>query len=310
MDVETAPHEIAEYSGPKLARKFLAEKAPYVATQSLKTGSIITSEVRVDRATGEMSHPLPPTDSYMLCMMLREHPNRTYFEEGRHVSQNHLRRGDLIIHNLLSEPAAVMDVPIHMLLMQIPTTAFREMADQANVPAISELHYQRGQPVLDETVQHIGSVLLHALHTPERVNRLFTDHVMLALAAHTAQTYGGMHTFAQLLKGGLAPWQVKRSKELLASNLAGTTPLHEVAEACGLSLGHFSRAFHKSTGLAPHTWLLQARVESAKAMLRTGNAPLSMIAQACGFADQSHFTRVFARRVGVSPGRWRMTIRT
>jgi len=132
--------------------------------------------------------------------------------------------------------------------------------------------------------------------------------VTLALATHCAQTYGGMQTVSRPLKGGLAPLQEKRSKEMLAGDLTGATPLHEIAGACGLSVSHFSRAFHKSTGLAPHAWLLQARVESAQAMLRSGDASLSMIAQACGFADQSHFARVFTRRVGLSPGAWRKAV--
>jgi AraC-like DNA-binding protein len=92
---------------------------------------------------------------------------------------------------------------------------------------------------------------------------------------------------------------------MIAGDLTGAAPLHEIAEACGLSVSHFSRAFRKSTGLAPHAWLLQARIESAKAMLRKRDASLSAIALACGFADRSHFTRVFTRQVGLSPGAWR-----
>ncbi len=127
----------------------------------------------------------------------------------------------------------------------------------------------------------------------------------LGLGAHVAQTYGGMQARSRPLQGGLAPWQEKRSKEMLASDLAGAMPLSEIATACGLSISHFSRAFRRSTGLAPHAWLLHVRVEGAKAMLRQREASLSMIALACGFADQSHFTRVFTRHVGLSPGAWR-----
>ena len=182
------------------------------------------------------------------------------------------------------------------------------MADQANVPRVSELRYKPGVGVCDDTIKHIGLLLLSALRTPDRISRLFTDHVTLALAAHAAQTYGGMQTISRPLKGGLAPWQEKRSKEMLAGDLTGATPLHEIAAACGLSVSHFSRAFHKSTGLAPHAWLLQVRVEAAKAMLRSGDASLSTIALACGFADQSHFARVFTHRVGLSPGAWRKAV--
>jgi AraC-like DNA-binding protein len=132
--------------------------------------------------------------------------------------------------------------------------------------------------------------------------------VTLALAAHIAQTYGGLQTALRPLKGGLAPWQERRSKEIITGDLAGATPPHEIAQACGLSVSHFSRAFRKSTGFSPHAWLLKARVEAAKAMLQKRGTSQSTIARACGFADQSHFSRVFAGFVGLSPGAWRKTV--
>jgi AraC-like DNA-binding protein len=240
--------------------------------------------------------------------MLSDLPNNAYWEEGRQVSAYSLRADEVTIHDLRREPLAVIDKSFHSLLFYIPFAALNALADQANVPRISELRYEPGVGVFDGIIKHIGLSLLPALRTPDRVSRLFTDHMTLALAAHCAQTYGGMQIVSRPLKGGLAPWQEKRSKEMLAGDLTGATPLHEIAGACGLSVSHFSRAFHKSTGLAPHAWLLQVRVDSAKAMLRSGDAPLSTIARACGFADQSHFARVFTSRVGLSPGAWRKAV--
>jgi len=69
-----------------------------------------------------------------------------------------------------------------------------------------------------------------------------------------------------------------------------------------------SRAFRRSMGMPPHRWLVRQRIEQAKALLREGRAPLAEISLACGFADQSHFTRCFSAWTGVSPGRWRRTI--
>jgi AraC-like DNA-binding protein len=112
----------------------------------------------------------------------------------------------------------------------------------------------------------------------------------------------------RLVQGGLAPWQERRAKEMLAADLADATRLAEVAAACGLSSDHFSRAFRRSTGLPPHAWLLQARVERAMTLLTQRRQPLSEIALACGFVDQSHFTRVFAGRVGATPGAWRSMV--
>jgi AraC family transcriptional regulator len=294
--------------GRNLGTKFGAEDAPSIVTRSLHSTAIAVTELRVDRPLGRLSDPIPRADAYMISLMLRDLPNNAYWEEGRQVSAYSLRAGEVTIHDLRREPLALIDKPVHSLLFYIPSAALNALADQANVPRISELRHKPGVGVFDETIKHIGLSLLPALRAPDRVSRLFTDHVTLALAAHCAQTYGGMQIVSRPLKGGLAPWQEKRSKEMLAGDLTGATPLHEIAGACCLSVSHFSRAFHKSTGLAPHAWLLQARVESAQAMLRSGDASLATIARACGFADQSHLARVFTRRVGLSPGAWRKAV--
>ena len=110
------------------------------------------------------------------------------------------------------------------------------------------------------------------------------------------------------VRGGLAPWQVRRAKEILSANLDGGVPLKEVARECRLSVSHFSRAFRRTMGVAPHHWLLTHRIEVAKEKLRDSRLSLSDVALACGFADQSHLTRVFTRMVGVSPGAWRRVL--
>lgn len=108
-----------------------------------------------------------------------------------------------------------------------------------------------------------------------------------------------------LSRGGLAPWQAKRACERLESDLGGKLPLEKIAAEFDLSVSHFSRAFRISTGLPPHQWLLRQRVGAAKQLMMVRDLPLSEIAMSAGFANQSHFTRVFSAVVGVSPGIWR-----
>jgi AraC-like DNA-binding protein len=62
-----------------------------------------------------------------------------------------------------------------------------------------------------------------------------------------------------------------------------------------LSSGYFSRAFKRESGFSPHQWLMKRRVVRAKGLLREPRLKLAEIAQICGFADQSHFTRVFRK---------------
>ena len=160
----------------------------------------------------------------------------------------------------------------------------------------------------DATIFNLGQAVLPALSRPDQVNQLFVDHVLLALGIHVARTYGGMQPLAPPIRGGLATWQVKRAKEILSADLDGRVPLKEVARECRLSVSHFSRAFRRTMGAAPHNWLLTHRIAVAKEKLRDRRLSLSDVALACGFADQSHLTRVFTRIVGVSPGAWRRAI--
>jgi AraC family transcriptional regulator len=308
MTVKPGSRATADVYGRSLGEKFGARDAPFVLTRSLQCAELAVTEVYVDEPLGRLSDPIPRVDAYMICLMLCDLPRNLYWEDGRQVSAYSLKAGSITLHDLKREPLALMDKPIHSLLWYLPRTALNSLADQASVPRIDELHYKPGVAVFDDTVKHLGLSLLPALRTPERVNRLFMDHMTLAFAAHAAETYGGMQPHLKPPKGGLAPWQEKRSTEMIAGDLTGATPLRDIANACGLSVSHFSKAFRKSAGLAPHAWLLQARVHAAKDLLRKPDVSLSTIARLCGFADQSHFSRVFTRRVGLTPGAWRKTV--
>jgi AraC-like DNA-binding protein len=265
------------------------------------------TELHVIKPNGQLTDPMPRVDAYMVSLRLRDEIV-SYWEEGRYVSEYSFRAGETTIYDLRRGPAAVISQPAHCLLFYMPAIALHALADQADVARISELQYPANVGFTDKTVWHLGLSLMPALRAPEQVSQLYMDSVLLGLATHIAQTYGAMQSLNKPFKGGLAPWQERLAMDLFASNLSGAMSLRDIAQACGLSVGHFSRAFHKSTGFAPHAWLLQSRVEAAKQLLRTRQRSLSEIAGACGFSDQSHFSRVFTRRVGFSPGAWRKIV--
>ena len=114
-----------------------------------------------------------------------------------------------------------------------------------------------------------------------------------------------MRSVGAARRGVLAAWQERRVRELMSANLQGNVSTRDLARECSLSVGHFARAFRCSTGLSPHQWLLQRRIDKANALLRDARLSLAEIALACGFADQSHFTKAYTRLRGISPGAWR-----
>src|SRR5258708_36459454 len=110
-----------------------------------------------------------------------------------------------------------------------------------------------------------------------------------------------MRPMSRPVRGGLAPWQERRAKEILRANLHGV-PLKEVAQECGLSVGHFSHAFRRTLGVAPHKWLIEQRVVLSKKKLRDYGLSLSDVSTERGFSDQSHLARGFRQTGRLSPG--------
>jgi AraC-like DNA-binding protein len=108
-------------------------------------------------------------------------------------------------------------------------------------------------------------------------------------------------------RGGLPPVLTQRVCEYIESHLDEKIGLEALAAIAGLSTHHFARAFHQSVGMPPHSYLLSRRLERAEHMLLETLLPLSEIAAATGFSDQSHLARHFRRRTGMSPrlARWK-----
>ena len=81
--------------------------------------------------------------------------------------------------------------------------------------------------------------------------------------------------------------------------------LKEMASIAGLSPTHFGRAFRATTGMAPHKYLQDLRMERARRLLETTKLSITQIALQCGFEQSTSFATSFKKLVGVSPRTWR-----
>jgi AraC family transcriptional regulator len=107
------------------------------------------------------------------------------------------------------------------------------------------------------------------------------------------------------VRGGLAPWQAKRLRAYIAHNLASNIRATDLAAIVHLSTSHFFRAFRETFGQAPLAYIMKQRVLRAQELMLSSPRSITEIALHCGMCDQPHFTRVFRRIVGLSPGDWR-----
>jgi AraC family transcriptional regulator len=179
------------------------------------------------------------------------------------------------------------------------------MADASGARRLAEPERAHGRGIGCPVVTSLARSLQPALRHPRRAGRLFVESVAMAVAAHVAATCGHVRELRRERRGGLAAWQRRRAIAMIDANLDGSVRIADLARECRLSSGHFTHAFKASTGVTPHRWLLTRRVEKAIETLRDPANTLADVALRCGFADQSHFTRVFGAIVGCPPGEWR-----
>jgi AraC family transcriptional regulator len=278
--------------------------APALSVRKFNKSTLALTEVK-GAANHGVTASIPFDDAFLVQLRLLECAQCDYFSEGRHVDGVDRRAGMIQLHDLRLDPTVELRDPFHVMHFYLPRRVLNAIAEEAGATAVDTLALQPGECADDAIARNLFLSLQPVLERPDQANALFVDHVASALCAHIAYAYGGVRSVRALPRGGLAPWQERRAKELLHSDLSGEFPLSRLALECGLSVRHFTRAFRQSVGVPPHRYLLKIRIERARELLTDPRRSLLDIALACGFADQSHFTRIFRASMHMSPGSWR-----
>jgi AraC family transcriptional regulator len=273
--------------------------------KTIQNNSLAATRCKLDVPLDDITNSPPREDAYMIVIQIRGKNSRELWLDGKSIRTESLHAGGVVFHDLRRSPRFYFNDPLNSVNYFLKRKTLDMIADDAEASRIPELKFTPGVGVMDQVVQQLTRLILPAFDHPDHVSELFADHISLALGSHIARRYGGMRSVVAPRQGGLAAWQERRAKELMSANLRGNVSSADLATECLLSAGHFARAFRHSTGLSPHQWLLQCRIEKAHALLRECRLSLAEIARACGFADQSHFTKAYTRRRGISPGAWR-----
>ncbi len=104
---------------------------------------------------------------------------------------------------------------------------------------------------------------------------------------------------------GLVKWRLKRVQAYIEEKLSERLSLADLAGSAGLSRMHFAAQFRVATGMRPHEYVVRRRIQKAQEILLSTSMPLVEVALSVGFQTQAHFTTVFRRLLGETPGRWR-----
>lgn len=153
----------------------------------------------------------------------------------------------------------------------------------------------------DPLIQGMGLALKVELESGGFGGRLYVESMANALSMHLLRHYWVWKQPVRNYTNGLPKFKLHQATDYINDNLEQDLTLAEIAAVVQISPFHFARMFKQSTGVAPHQYVVQCRVERAKQLLLQGKMAIADIAVEVGFANQSHLNRHFKRLVGVTP---------
>jgi AraC family transcriptional regulator len=162
--------------------------------------------------------------------------------------------------------------------------------------AADGLRYPRMIP--SSAAAQIGTALCEEFRLGPRASPLVIEGLLLQAFGH-AERHGRDET------APMPPRWVRAARERLTERWRDRESLSDIAADLGVSPAHLSRTFARYYGCTISGYVRSLRLEVARSLLRDSREPLSRIAADAGFADQSHFSRVFRRAVGVTPRAYR-----
>lgn len=159
----------------------------------------------------------------------------------------------------------------------------------------------------DGLIEHAAQAACELLHE-DLVGDWIAESIARTLALQLLCKHSSARLTATHALHGLSKKRLDAVDAFLEANIGNSITLAGMASAARLSPIHFARQFKKSTGRSPHQYLLVARIETAKRLLRT-DLSIAEIALQCGFSHQEHLTRVFGRLAGATPAAFRRAVR-
>ncbi|MBA2535087.1 MAG: helix-turn-helix transcriptional regulator, partial [Rubrobacter sp.] len=219
-------------------------------------------------------------------------------------------------HEGLEVPSAVDVVPVGTLAyyrsdaasedigMLLDNSFFRRVAAEAGTDP-DRIEIVPSLSVPDQQIERIGLSFLSEIETGGLGGELFTESLANMLALHLLRSHSSLGRRSRRRigrEGDISKRHLSKTTDYINDILPRKLTLAEIAGAARMSPHHFARSFKAETGLSPHQYVIQRRVERARALLADTDLTLAEVARAVGFANHSHLSSHIRRVLGVSPG--------
>ncbi len=196
-------------------------------------------------------------------------------------------------------------VPMQTLRLQLNHELLSRTAQEVADIDPARLRLVAHTGLHDPLLTQIGFALWRELEQQSPSGKLYAQTAAQMITVHLLRHYSSVEVGIQERSQGLTRRQLQGVTDFIVAHISQDISLEALAQQISFSPYHFARLFRQTTGESPHQFVLRQRIEKACHLLKTADMPLAHIALESGFANQSHFTRIFKRHLGLTPRAYR-----
>ncbi|HZQ50995.1 MAG TPA: AraC family transcriptional regulator [Bryobacteraceae bacterium] len=283
--------------------------------------SEVQGALKIYRQTGESpwngfglsKYELPPLEiadhwfpEHVVAVDLCSTPFKRFWYENGHERQQVIQDGFVSVQYTGELRRFRWDAPVNTVIVRINPDAMRYILREQLHGRDLQLFGQIGRddPTLRELVLH-----LHAeLQAGCPGGSLYGDALCTKLCMTLVQKHSIETIRLAEYKGGLPQRQRRQLMDYIESSLSDNLNIDTLTQVANLSRYHLGKMFKQSTGVSLHQYVTWRRIRRAQDLLRNKHHSLSDIAAQTGFANQSHFSTMFSRTMGITPYRYRLSV--
>ncbi len=295
------PDRVTKVVWPECVAEGLPLEPAWRRVPEIDPGSRSGAAVLASRWTDEAPHPRraeaeAPADRHVLSIALRRTRIRLT-RESYEIFDGVMAAGSLHVSGPSQRLAAEFLAPCDFVHLYVADDCVARRGWLTEVDGRTGLNDLDGVVLRDPLAAQLAWTLTDGVQARDPLYvESIARTILLRLAALNVPRTGVC---------ALPKWRLKKVQEHVQAHLATAISLADLAGVVGLSRSYFAAQFRASTGCRPHEYVLEQRVEQAKAMLAESGTPIIEVALAVGFQTQAHFSTVFKRLTGTTPACWR-----
>jgi AraC family transcriptional regulator len=263
-----------------------------------RAGNLGVSLIRADQKAHDNVNPA--CGEFVLGCLLDSPPGTASYHLGDKWTDFPPKSGTMVFMPPDTSCAWRATIAHKILLVALPKKALADamQVDPASVSEKFSSVYER--PFVDSTIWLIAQRMWQESTNAVGASAMFVDSAAVTIAA-LLQAQTGKNLLPKS-KALISDATLSRVNAYVDEYFSKDINLGELAKVAGMSSHHFSRCFKATTGKTPFAFVMAKRVERATGLLISTDLPLSHVAYVCGFANQAHFTTVYRKHTGLTPG--------